>query len=46
MSFVDMETAFRTWLGATNPVAATPFPTPTLFFPPTPTFAPTPTPRS
>jgi hypothetical protein len=45
MSFVDMETAFRTWLGATNAVAPTPFPSPTLFFPPTPTFAPTPTPR-
>jgi hypothetical protein len=46
LSFVDMETAFRTWLGATNAVAPTPFPSPTLFFPPTPTFAPTPTPRS
>lgn len=45
MSFVDMETAFRTWLGATNAVAPTPFPSPTLFFPPTPTFQPTPTPR-
>jgi hypothetical protein len=46
MGFVEMETMFRTWLGAANPVAPTPIPSPTFFFPPTPTFAPTPTPRS
>jgi hypothetical protein len=35
LSFVDMDTAFRKWLGATNAVAATPAEFPTLQFPPT-----------
>jgi hypothetical protein len=41
-SFVEMETAFRTWLGATNAVAPTPMPTLPLIFPPTPTYEATP----
>lgn len=45
-SFIDMETAFRTWLGASNPVAPTPMPTEAFEFPPTPTYEPTPTPSS
>jgi hypothetical protein len=45
MNFVDMETAFRTWLGAPNPVAPTLIPTPALLFPPTPTYEPTSTPK-
>jgi len=35
LSYVDMDTAFRKWLGATNAVAATPAEFPTLQFPPT-----------
>ncbi|HVO43597.1 MAG TPA: hypothetical protein VMT34_13280 [Aggregatilineales bacterium] len=46
-SFTDMETDFRTWLGASNPVPPTLVPTPAFQFPPTPTydnsFLPTPT---
>jgi hypothetical protein len=42
MNFVDMETAFRTWLGAIDPVAPTPLPDIPLVFPPTPTYEPTP----
>lgn len=42
LNFVDMDTAFRTWLGASNPVAPTPIPEPTVFFLPSPTFEPTP----
>jgi hypothetical protein len=45
MNFIDMETAFRTWLGAPNPVAPTPIPDPVLVFPPTPTYEPTSTPK-
>jgi hypothetical protein len=42
MSFIEMETEFRTWLGASNPQAPTPFPTFAPVFPPTPTYEPTP----
>jgi hypothetical protein len=34
-NFVDMETAFRSWLGMENPVAPTPLVLPTLKFPAT-----------
>jgi hypothetical protein len=37
-NFVDMETDFRTWLGASNPVAPTLAPSPAFQFPPTPTY--------
>jgi hypothetical protein len=42
LNFIDMETQFRTWLGASNPIAPTPLPEPTIFFLPSPTFEPTP----
>lgn len=45
LSFIDMETTFRTWLGAANPVAPSPVPSPTLFFFPSPTYEPTRTPK-
>ncbi|MCS6871071.1 MAG: hypothetical protein RML95_11290 [Anaerolineae bacterium] len=41
-SFIEMETEFRTWLGAANPQVPTPLPTLPLFLPPTPTYEPTP----
>ena len=42
VSFIEMETAFRTWLGAVNPEVPTPLPTLPFFLPPTPTYEPTP----
>lgn len=42
MGFIDMETAFRTWLGAVNPIAPTLVPSPPFVFPPTPTYEPSP----
>ncbi len=42
LGFVEMETAFRTWLGAINAEAPTPLPTLPFFLPPTPTYEPTP----
>lgn len=42
LNFIDMETQFRTWLGAVNPVAPTPVPLPTIFMFPSPTYEPTP----
>ncbi len=42
LNFIDMETAFRTWLGASNPVAPTALPTPEFIFWPSPTPEPTP----
>jgi hypothetical protein len=42
LNFIDMETAFRTWLGAPNPVAPTLVPSPPFTFPPTPTYEPSP----
>jgi len=42
MNFTDMETEFRTWLGASNPQLPTPLPTVIPLFPSTPTpFVPT-----
>lgn len=46
MNFVDMETAFRKWLGAPNPVPPTLIPTEEFEFPPTPTYEPTSAPTS
>jgi len=40
--FIEMETEFRTWLGAINPEVPTPLPTLPFFLPPTPTYEPTP----
>ncbi|HRE49344.1 MAG TPA: hypothetical protein PLD47_16590 [Aggregatilineales bacterium] len=45
LNFIDMETAFRAWAGATNAVAPTPIPSPTMFFFPSPTYEPTSTPK-
>lgn len=45
-NFVDMETAFRTWLDAPNPEPPTLEPTESFDFPPTPTYEPTATPKS
>jgi hypothetical protein len=46
MTFLDIETEFREWLGAPNGVPPTSVPEPTVsFFFPSPTFAPTRTPK-
>jgi hypothetical protein len=46
VSFFEIETEFRTWLGAPDPLPPTPLPEPTIAFAfPSPTFAPTRTPR-
>jgi hypothetical protein len=41
-NFIELETEFRTWLGAVNPEVPTPLPTLPFFLPPSPTPEPTP----